>query len=143
MGHDNEKDISITSEVIQDFGESQFRCESVGDDFDVQLDIWANAYAGSLAELGIEYPDEGSIEDRCRVLTTAAVHHRLKACLSCVNDHVERLNTTGEFTPEDASELSQLQRVLDAEEEKSPHFTVLIEKVRMKTEELLNLIRLH
>ena len=110
MGHDNE-DISITSEVIHDLGESQFHCESSGVDFDVQLDNWANAYAEDFTELGIEYPAEGSTKVKCRIITTAAVHHRLKECLSGVSDHVDRLKTSGEFTPENAGDISKLQKV--------------------------------
>jgi len=143
MGHDNEKDLTITSEVIQDLGESQFHCESAGDDFDALLDNLAHSYAENFAELDIEYPGNSSIEMKCRILTTVAVHHRLKACLSGVSDRVDRLKTTGEFTPEDAGDISQLQKVLNAEEAKSPHFKALIGQVRTKIKELRDLIRFY
>lgn len=139
MGTEKE-DPSFTSDVIEAFGQSQVRFEKCGHNFNDQLDNWADEYAEDFKELGIQYPKDGPITEKCRALISVFVKNRLEGGKLVVDTHIARLKIHGILHSIDKRHIDEFEQRLNAEKIKSPQFRPLIAEVLAKIEELRKLL---
>lgn len=129
-------EISVGSGITDEFTLNKQRFDALGMDFGGQLDEWAKRSDALLQQLNIDYPKDGSSEQKWSALRKVFAKNRIDSLSAQVKIDLEALNEG--HAPHSGADLDsdKLEQKLAAAERENPEFKVLIADILKNVQEL-------